>query len=216
MRCRSGTVIHCRLHGSRRGPIRLQSNPPPGELTGAGPGRWIQALNFSVNGLLYLGLAAGLAHRGDAATPRAGPLLIGAAGLGQIIAGLFTTDPVSGYPPGTPATLDHYGRAGARVHDLVAVPVFLGIPAAALLWARTFARHGCRRWSRYSGTTAGTMVIGFMLTSAAFAQAPVLAPIGGLLQRLTVTLDMGWLSALSVQALITPPPPSQAAKSIDR
>ncbi|OUM45194.1 hypothetical protein B8W73_01685 [Arthrobacter agilis] len=170
-----------------------------------GPDGWVQALNFGINGVLYLALAAGLARRRHASTtPRGGPLLIGAAGLGQIIAGLFTTDPVSGYPPGTPVTLERYSGAGARVHDLAAVPVFLGIPVAAILWARTFTRHGRRGWARYSATTAGSMIIGFLLTSAAFAQTPALAPRGGLLQRLTVTVGMSWLSALSIQALTTP------------
>jgi hypothetical protein len=166
-----------------------------------GPGGWIQKLNFGANGVLYLALAAGLAR--SQLAPRGGPLLIGAAGVGQVVAGAFDTDPVSGYPPGTPASSKGYSGTGALLHDLGAVPIFLGIPVAALIWARTCAGRGDHRWARYSTTTAGSMVCGFILTSAAFAQAPGLAPVGGLLQRMTISAGMGWLTALSVHALKT-------------
>ncbi len=44
---------------------------------------WIQAANFAVAGTLFLAAAAGLAHAGDrAASSRAVPTLIGAAGAG--------------------------------------------------------------------------------------------------------------------------------------
>ncbi|MFW6186992.1 MAG: DUF998 domain-containing protein [Actinomycetota bacterium] len=167
-----------------------------------GPDGWVQQANFGLNGVLYLALAAGLARtHGTSVPPRVGPMLVGVAGLGQITAGLFTTDPVSGYPPGTPPAPQGYSGAAAMIHDVAAVPVFLGIPVAAAAWARAFTRYRRHRWARYSVATAATMLTGFVLTSAAFAQAPALASIGGLLQRLTVTVGMGWLSALSLDAL---------------
>lgn len=167
-----------------------------------GPSGWIQRSNFVVNGVLYLAMAVGLAcGAAGRPLPRFGPALIGATGLGQVTAGLFTTDPVSGYPPGTPPTQDRYSGAGALVHDLGAVPVFLGIPVAALSWARSFIRGRRRGWAGYSAGTAASMLIGFGLTSAAFAQTQRLVSIGGLLQRATVTIGMGWLSALALQAL---------------
>ena len=96
-----------------------------------GPRGWIQAGNFAVAGTLFLAGAAGLARAGDPAPGRAAPALIGAAGAGLIGAAVFTTDPVSGYPPGTPDALTHPTRAGIA-HNLAAVPVFVGLPAAAL------------------------------------------------------------------------------------
>jgi uncharacterized protein DUF998 len=64
---------------------------------------WIQAGNFAVTGALFLAGAVGLARAGDpATTSRAAPALIGAAGAGLIGSAVFSTDPVSGYPPGTP------------------------------------------------------------------------------------------------------------------
>jgi Protein of unknown function (DUF998) len=164
------------------------------------PNGWIQKLNFGINGVLYLAMAAGLRSGRAPALPQLGPALIGAAGLGQIAAGVFTTDPVSGYPPGTPPAQEGYSGTEALVHDLAAVPVFLGIPVAALVWARSFARQRRPWWAGYSAGTAATMLAGFGLTSAAFAQTPRLVSIGGLLQRLTVTIGMGWLSAVALEA----------------
>jgi len=68
---------------------------------------WIQAGNFAIAGTLFLAGAVGLARAGDPAASRAAPALIGAAGAGLIGAAVFTTDPVSGYPPGTPDALTH-------------------------------------------------------------------------------------------------------------
>ena len=94
---------------------------------------WIQTGNFVVAGTLFLAGAAGLARAGDpAASSRVAPALIGAAGAGLIGSAVFTTDPVSGYPPGTPDALTRPSHAGAA-HNLAAVPVFLGLPAAARL-----------------------------------------------------------------------------------
>jgi hypothetical protein len=45
------------------------------------------------------------------------------------------------------------------------------------------------------------MLATFVLTSAAFAQAPALVEFGGLLQRLTITIGLGWLTAVSLRAL---------------
>jgi hypothetical protein len=68
-----------------------------------GPRGWVQTANFAVTGVLCLAGAAGL-HRTDdrLAGSRAGPILVAAAGAGLIGAAAFRTDPVGGYPPGTP------------------------------------------------------------------------------------------------------------------
>jgi hypothetical protein len=73
---------------------------------------WIQAGNFAMAGTLFLAGAAGLARAGDPAASRAAPALIGAAGAGLTGSAVFTTDPVSGYPPGTPDALTRPTRTG--------------------------------------------------------------------------------------------------------
>src|SRR4029453_13915282 len=65
---------------------------------------WIQIANFVVTGVLYLACAVGMwrvLHPGRSGTW--GPLLVGGFGLGLILAGIFTTDPGAGFPPGAPA-----------------------------------------------------------------------------------------------------------------
>jgi hypothetical protein len=184
------------------GAVRADYDPMrhPVSSLALGPARWVQQANFCLNGILYLAFAAGLVRtQGRHCAPLTGIVLVAAAGVGQIGAGIFTTDPVSGYPPGTDLVLAGYSSTEALMHDVAAVPVFLGIPAATLIWARASARHQCRGWALYSGATAVIGLAGFALTSAAFAQAPALAPVGGLLQRLTVGTGMIWLSALAIR-----------------
>src|SRR5262245_20642224 len=67
---------------------------------------WMQIANFIIAGLLTLAFAIGLwlmlrSQRGSTW----GPLLVAIWGMGLLGAGIFITDPVSGYPPGTPNLL---------------------------------------------------------------------------------------------------------------
>jgi len=160
-----------------------------------GPRGWVQAGNFAVAG------AAGLARAGDrAASRRAAPALIGAAGAGLIGSAVFTTDPVSGYPPGTPDALTQPSRTGTA-HNLAAVPVFIGLPAAALACAWRSWRAGQRRFGLYSAGTAVTMLAAMTLAGAGFGQSPRLVSLGGLFQRASIITGLAWLTALSARAL---------------
>jgi hypothetical protein len=166
-----------------------------------GPRGWIQAGNFAVAGTLFLAGAAGLARAGEAvATRRAAPALIGAAGAGLIGSAIFTTDPVSGYPPGTPDALTRPSRAGT-VHNLAAVPVFVGLPAAAFACGWRFWLAGRPRFGLYSCASAVTMFVAMALAGAGFGQSPRLVNLGGLFQRISIITGFAWFTALSAQAL---------------
>lgn len=161
----------------------------------------IQAGNFAVAGTLVLAGAAGLARAGDpVASSRAAPTLIGAAGAGLIGSAVFTTDPVSGYPPGTPDALIRPSPAGAA-HNLAAVPVFFGLPAAALACGWRSWRAGQRGFGLYSAGTAITMLATMALAAAGFGQSPRLVNLGGLFQRISIITGFAWLTALSARAL---------------
>ena len=151
-------------------------------------------------GTLFLGAAAGLARTGAPAAGRAAPALIGAAGAGLIGSAVFPTDPVSGYPPGTPDAVTHPTRTG-RAHNLAAVPVFAGLPAAALATGWRSWRAGQHRFGLYSAGTAVTMLTTMALAGAGFGQSPRLINAGGLFQRAGVITGFAWLTALSAQAL---------------
>lgn len=166
-----------------------------------GPRGWVQRANFAVAGTLFLAGAAGLARAGEAvAGSRAAPALIGAAGAGLIGSAIFTTDPVSGYPPGTPEALTRPSRTGT-VHNLAAVPVFAGLPAAALACGWRSWRAGQTRFALYSCGSAVTMLATMVLAGAGFGQSPGLVKVGGLFQRTSIITGFGWLTALSAQAL---------------
>jgi uncharacterized membrane protein len=169
---------------------------------------WMQQVNFITAGTLTLAFAVGLRR---ALRPLGGstwgPLLVAAHGIGLIGAGLFVTDPVSGYPPGTPDHLEAYGSAHAALHDLFSIGTFLGLPIACLVLARRFAGWGEPGWAIYSAASGVAFLAGTVLTSIAFnAQAEPLVDIGGLLQRATVTLGWTWLTLLAVHLLRGLPP----------
>jgi hypothetical protein len=166
-----------------------------------GPHGWVQTANFLVTGLLYGGLAVALQRPGPRAPrSRLGASLVGAAAAGLLGAGTFLTDPISGYPPGTPEASPGYSGTAAALHDLLSIPTFLGLPAAAAVYARAFTRQGQPGWALYSGGTAAAMLTTVGLAGAAFSQAPRLVANGGLYQRASVTIGFTWLTALALQA----------------
>jgi len=170
-----------------------------------GPRGRVQAANFAVTGTLVLAGAAGLGRAADPVlSSRAGRALIGAAGAGLIGAAVFPTDPVSGYPPGTPDALTQPSRTG-MMHNLVAVPVFLGLPAAAFTCSRLSARAGHRGFAWYCAATATTMLATAALAGAGFNQSPRLVNRAGSFQRASIMTGFGWLAALSARALTRTP-----------
>ena len=170
-----------------------------------GPRGPVQTANFAVTGTLFLAGAAGLGRTADPAlTSRAGRVLIGAAGVGLIGSAVFATDPVSGYPPGTPDALTQPTRTG-MLHNLAAVPVFVGLPAAAFICSRQSIRAGHRGFGRYCAATATTMLATMALAGPGFNQSPRLVNHAGLLQRASIITGFGWLTALSARGLTRAP-----------
>jgi hypothetical protein len=169
------------------------------------PTGWLQVANFLMAGTLYLAFAAGLWRAPRAAVvTRAGVILIAAAAVGLLGSGVFITDPVSGYPPGTPHAPGAYSTTGA-LHDLFAIPIFLGIPGAQIVFGYRFFRRRNSRWALYSIGSAVAMLVALGLTNAAFSQAPGLVDFGGLLQRITISIGFAWLTALAIHALAAIP-----------
>ena len=93
-------------------------------------------------------------------------------------------------------------RAG-KLHNLFALPIFAGIPAAALTCAVSGARRGECRWALWSTGSAVAMPGAFVLFGAAFGPSPRLAGRGGVFQRISITAGFGWLTALSLRVLIS-------------
>jgi Protein of unknown function (DUF998) len=91
-------------------------------------------------------------------------------------------------------------RAGA-VHNLAAIPFFLGLPAAAAGASWRALRTGQRGWGLYCAGTAITMPAAMALAAAGFSQSPRLVRLGGLFQRASIVTGFAWLTALSARAL---------------
>ena len=165
---------------------------------------WTQTANFIVAGLLTLAFAAGLrrAFRPPEGSTW-GPLLVGVWAIGLLGAGVFVTDPVSGYPPGSPDRSLGYSWHGA-LHDLFSLPAFVALAAACFVFGRRFAARDERGWAIYSTVTGIAFAVGFVLSSAGFGQAEGLVDLAGLLQRLAVTAGFGWLTLLAVHLLTDP------------
>jgi hypothetical protein len=106
--------------------------------------------------------------------------------------------PARGCRPGrVPAAAPRTGIA----HNLAAVPVFVGLPAAALASGWRSWRAGRRRFGLYSAGTAVTMLTTMARAGAGFGQSPRLVNLGGLFQRAAIITGFAWLTALSAQAL---------------
>jgi Protein of unknown function (DUF998) len=162
---------------------------------------WVQAGNFAVAGALVLAGAAGLARAADPeAGGRVAAGLAGAAGAGLIGSGVFATDPISGYPPGTPDAIGPPSRTGT-IHNLFGLPIFLGLPAAALIQGWRSWRRGRHGFGLYGAGTAVVMLAAMALAGAAFGQSPRLVRLGGLFQRVAIITGFGWLAAVSARTL---------------
>ena len=174
---------------------------------------WLQRMNFVVAGVLYSCAGAGLRRSANRrAGPRAVPALVAGVGVGLIGSGMFVTDPVGGFPPRSPggAGLDDAGSGttaptlAGRLHSLFAIPVFAGIPVAAMASAATAVRGRDYRWAGYSAASGLAMVGSFVMFGSAFGDESRLAGKGGVFQRLSIACGCGWLTALSLRALCSP------------
>jgi len=160
-----------------------------------GPYGWTQAANFIVAGLLTLAFVVGLLLL-PGVRHVIGALLMGIWAIGLIGAGIFVTDPASGYPPGTPPTPIEPTSAG-RLHDLFSVPAFFGLGLACFVLA---AGRGWR-WMVYSILTGVAFLVTFFVSGVAFSQE-AFVDVGGLWQRVSVTIGWAWVTTLAVRQLL--------------
>lgn len=164
---------------------------------------WTQIVNFIVTGLLTLVLALGLSRALQFGRGKTWiPILITIVGIGFLGTGLFATDPLNGYPPGTPPMLLPPTLVGS-LHVVFASFIF-GLPIACFVMARRFDDQGERRWSTYSKSTAVAFIIVYLIAMAGFLQLPGVVNYAGLLQRISVIIGLTWMALLSLHLLNSP------------
>jgi hypothetical membrane protein len=163
-----------------------------------GEGGWMQITNFLLCGALVLCFAIGLRrvlHPGKGSTW--GPLLLGLFGLCLIGAGLFVTDPLLGYPPGSPSTLTLHGA----IHMLLSLVVFAALIAACFVLARRFAGDPAwRGWDTYSIVTGILVAVLFIATDVVASSPNPNAP-AGLVQRLCIIIGWVWIALVALRLL---------------
>jgi hypothetical protein len=187
------------------GGIRPDYDPLRHPISSLSLGRtgWTQRVNFWVTGGLYVAGALGLwrFRTHPSLTTQAGPILISTVGCGLVGAGVFSCDPINGYPPGT-AEVSVQTRVG-QLHDAFSAPVFVALPAAAVAYARVSSPAGDRGWVIGSLAAAVIQLATFVAAGTGFSQEqPALVPSAGAFQRASVEAGLGWLSALCARALL--------------
>jgi len=108
---------------------------------------WIQIANFIVTGGLFVVCAVGM--RRVLRPGRSGtwaPRLVGAFGVGLMLAGVFTTDAGAGFPPGAPAGAPEQISWHGILHEVGFGLAFLGMIVGCLVFARRFAALKRRSW----------------------------------------------------------------------
>jgi len=165
-------------------------------------GGWAMTIVFLASGLLVLASAVGLRR---SLAPGIGarwvPVGVGIAGIGLLLAGVFSTDPLQGYPPGTPLEAPLEYSWHAFVHVAGALLFFLGIPIAALVMARRFEVERRIGWAVGSVACAVVMLIANAATSTSPGSVGTFPEINGLLQRVSLIAGLGWLAAVSADQL---------------
>lgn len=159
-------------------------------LLSAGEYGWIQIGNFVVSGLLTLAAAVGMWRALDRGRMRtAGPILIGAYGLGFAAAGMFVADPALGFPPGAPEGFPDQMSWHGMMHGVAAIGSFLVLVLGCFAFAIRFA--GFKEW--------GWVVYSVATGVIAFAMPSIPNPWGGVFLFVASAIGWAWLFALSAR-----------------
>jgi hypothetical protein len=158
---------------------------PASLLANGGPG-WIQTVNFVVAGILSIAAAAGLRRT---VSSRWAPRLIGAYGVGMLLAAAFPADPAQGFPAGTPADYAEISARGMG-HFVAGFVGFTGLIAGCLVMAAYYRRTGRTGWARYSAATGILFFGAFAGLSAGAGSRPTIIAFD-----LAVVLAWTWLAA---------------------
>jgi hypothetical protein len=170
-----------------------------------GDGGWVQVATFLVTGLLVLGFAVGVRRALLGGLGATGvPVSIALAGAGLVVAGVFSTMPAFGYPPGTPDGFPTNIPATAYLHVLGALLFFGGLAVAPLLLARRLRADGFRGAAIGSVGVAVVVLVFFGASSADPSGAPFFPTAAGLLQRVAIVAGLGWLAWLGLSLLRRP------------
>ena len=188
------------IEGARRAgydPLRHQVS-----LLSLGSDGWIQIASFLVTGALLVVFAIGLRARLEGGPGVTGvPAGIGIMGAGFVVAGVFTTQPMFGFPPGAPAGLSTEITLTSVLHLLGAILLLVGSVTAALLYARRDRRAGSTGWAVASLAVAVIVVVFFGAAGGGPSGELLFPELTGALQRISLVAAMAWVAAIALRGL---------------
>jgi hypothetical protein len=175
---------------------------------------WVQSLNFVLAGLLTLLFAAsvrrayapgdGWATHGSAKPGRGtkwGPRLIWLWGLGLIGSGVFITDPIGGYPPGT-AVEGQEPTGHGVLHNISAGLSFPSLLIAIILFTRMYGARRQRTWAVFSVFCGVACLTAIIVASYGAGRTGGVGEVDGLFQRFAGISGMAWLTVLALYLLV--------------
>lgn len=154
---------------------------------------WVQVISFLITGLLIFLFAVGVYRKLN--NPLIG-VLFALVAFGLLASGVFTTDPVYGYPADKPFIYREFTLHG-KLHTLFSLLVFINIPVICFIMGKYFHSLKKMPWKYYSVSSGIAMLLLFVLTGIAFNQLWGLGAVAGLLQRLCVVTGFVWISVLA-------------------
>ncbi|HUH96265.1 MAG TPA: DUF998 domain-containing protein [Anaerolineales bacterium] len=161
---------------------------------------WIQVANFIAAGVLVIAGAAGVRqvlHGGPGGSW--GPVLPGLYGLGLMGGGLFSADPMNGFPPGTPAGAPVDPTVHGFMHILSGAIGFLGLGAACSVFARRFAALGQRGWAACSIITGAVFLAAFFGIAMGSQQGGATLVFVTVAFTIAVLLAWSWVSLIAAK-----------------
>ena len=152
---------------------------------------WVQTSNFIVTGLLMIAAAVGTREALDVTI---GPALLALFGVALVVSGIFTMDPMRGYPPGTEPGKPAVLSPRQKVHDIFGFVVFSSLGAAAIAFGLALEAG----WRIYSFAAAGLIIVLIIVFGIAWERD---SPRMGLLQRLMILVGWTWIALLCLSLL---------------
>jgi hypothetical membrane protein len=198
------TLIYLVDGATRAGydPLRHQVS-----LLSLGDRGWLQTLSFLVTGglLVVFGIALRAWLRSGPGA-RAVPGGVAVAGIGLVLAGLFPTQPLFGYPPGTPDGMSAAVEPASYIHVGAAFLAFFGLAAAALAMAVRLWRADSKAWAIASAMAGVVVIVAFGASGGGPSGELLFPTTAGLIQRIALSAGLGWVLAVAVFALRSPVP----------
>jgi hypothetical membrane protein len=153
---------------------------------------WVQVVNFLLTGAMVIAFSVGLARTLTSGTGRrAVPLLVGAAGAGIVLAGVFRADAGAGFPVGMPEPTEP--TVHGMLHLVASGLAFVALASAAFVMARRYGRE--RRPGR-----AGWSVVAAVALLAGFGTAASGSSAGVVVFTVGIVTVLTWLTTLGVDA----------------